>query len=267
MNIVILLCFAIFIIYFAICGILAYYFIKHRNIWNKTFPFIDSFNIFDSVDYFDCPIHRIFWIPNFITENKKDFAKDFAIDSVKDCAICKEEENNNKIYLQELQTLSSVYKLFKEIDKKCIPQNARKENKYNLQDNWNMFIWLLEGSIKDYEMIKDERADVYYKLKETYETTVIQPPSNFLEENHSSNTENILSLSLENISYLENNMELCNKIITIFKENRFGENGFRVNGFRENEFGEIKSNYLFALFYDIDDYIKKINLLFNKIFY
>jgi hypothetical protein len=262
MNIVILLCFAIFIIYFAICGILAYYFIKHRNIWNKTFPFIDSFNIFDSVDNFECPIHRLLWIPNLITENTKDSVKDSAIDSIKDCAICKEEENNNKIYLQELQTLSSVYKLFKEIDKKCIPQNTRKENKHNLQETWNMFIWLLEGSIKDYEMIKDEHPDVYYKLKETYETTVFQPSSNSLKENHSSNTENILSLSLENISYLENNIELCTKIITILKNNVFGENGFR-----ENEFCEIKSNYLFALFYDIDEYIRQINLLFNKIFY
>ena len=259
MNIVILLCFAIFIIYFAICCILAYYFIKHRNIWNKTFSFIDSFNIFDSVDNFDCPIHRIFWIPNIITENKKDFtidsANDFTIDCIIDCVICKEEENNNKIYLQELQTLSSVYKLFKEIDKKCIPQNAIKENKHNLQETWHMFIWLLEGSIKDYEMIKDERSNIYYKLKETYETTVFQPSSNSLEENHSSNTENILSL--ENISYLENNIELCNTIITILKNNKPSENGF----------GEIKSHYLFALFYDIDEYIKKINLLSNKIFY
>jgi len=265
MNIVIILCFAIFIIYFAICGILAYYFIKHRTIWNKTFEFE---NIFNYIEYFECPIHSIFWIPNFITENKIDYKMDYKMDCKMnckmdckmDCVICKEEENNNKIYLQELQTLSSIYKLFIQIDKNCIPQNASKENKYNLQDTWHMFLWLLKGSIKDYEIIKDESAEVYYKLKETYETTVVQPSSNALEENNSSNTENILSL--ENISYLENNIELCNTIINIFKDNRFGENGFRVNGF-----GEIKSNYLFALFYDIDEYIKKINLLFNKIFY
>jgi hypothetical protein len=243
MNIVILLCFAIFIIYFAICGILAYYFIKHRTIWNKTFEFE---NIFNYIEYFECPIHNIFWIPNFITENKIDCKMDCKMD----CVICKEEENNNKIYLQELETLSSVYKLFIQIDKNCIPQNARKENKYNLQDAWHMFLWLIKGSIKDYEIIKDERAEVYYKLKETYETIVVQPSSNALEENHSSNTENILSL--ENISYLENNIELCNKIITILKNNGFEE---------------IKSHYLFALMTDIDEYIKQINLVSNKIFY
>lgn len=227
MNIVILLCLTIFIIYLAICGILAYYFIKHRNIWNKTFNFIDCF------DCFDCQIHTILWIPNILMINKTDCATD--------CAICKEEENDNKIYLQDLQVLVSVYKLFKEIDKTCISQNV-----YGLQDTWYMFIWLLEGSIKDYEMIKDERANVYYKLKETYENTSLN--------NHSSNTENILSL--ENISYLENNIELCNKITNIFKE----------NGFRENGFKEIKSYYLFALMIDIDEYIKQINLIFNLIY-
>lgn len=243
MNIVILLCFVIFIIYFAICGILAYYFIKHRNIWNKTFGFAKLFDYIDYIDYFeyfDCPIHSIFWIPNILMVNKTKM----------DCAICKEEENDNKIYLQELQTLSSVYKLFKEIDKKCIPQNAN-----GLQDSWNMFLWLLEGSIKDYEIIKDERADVYYKLKETYENTV---PTTL--EKHSSNTENILSL--ENISYLENNIELCNKIITIFRENRIKQN--RID---ENGLGKIKSHYIFALMTDIDEYIRQINLLFNKLFY
>ena len=116
-----------------------------------------------------------------------------------------------------------------------------------------MFLWLLEGSIKDYEIIKDERADVYYKLKETYATTMGQPSSNSLVK-HSSNTENILSL--ENISYLENNIELCSKIITIFRENGFGEG-----------IGKIKSHYLFALMTDIYEYIRQINLLFNKIFY
>ena len=239
MNIVILLCFVIFIIYFAICGILAYYFIKHRNIWNKTFEFAKLFDYIDYLEYFDCPIHSVFWIPNILMANK----------TKTDCTICQEEENDNKIYLQELQTLSSVYKLFKEIDKKCIPQNANE-----LQNSWNMFLWLLEGSIKDYEIIKDERADVYYKLKETYATTMNQPSLNSLEK-HSSDTENILSL--ENISYLENNIELCNKIITIFRRNRFGDNGFR----------EIKSHYLFALMTDIDEYIRQINLLSNKIFY
>jgi len=238
MNIVILLCFVIFIIYFAICGILAYYFIKHRNIWNKTFGFGNLFDYIDYIEYFACPIHSIFWIPNILMVNKAKM----------DCAICQEEENDNKIYLQELQTLSSVYKLFKEIDKKCIPQNAN-----GLQDTWNMFLWLLEGSIKDYEIIKDERADVYYKLKETYATTMGQPSSNSLVK-HSSNTENILSL--ENISYLENNIELCSKIITIFRENGFGEG-----------IGKIKSHYLFALMTDVDEYIRQINLLFNKIFY
>jgi hypothetical protein len=237
MNIIILLCFVIFITYLLICCILAYYFLKHRNIWNKTF---DSFNI---LNYFECPIHSIFWIPIKDKENSIENSSDNSFS----CLQCKQEEIDNQIYLQELQTLSSVYKLFKEIDKTYICQYENEvKNKVNLYD---MFNWLLKGSIRDYEIIKDERAEVYYKLKETYEKTQVISLS---LSNHSSNTEN--NIPLENISYIENNIELCNKIINI-------------NDIYKKNIIDTKSQYLFALFNDIDEYIKQINIKFNNIFY
>lgn len=235
MNIVIFLCFTIFIIYFLICFILGYYFIKHRNIWNKTF---EIENLFYYFEYIKCSLHSILWIPDILQINKN-----------KDCKICKKEENDNKdknkIYLHKLQNLMYIYKLLNEIDTNFIPSN-----KNDLLRTLNMLIWLLEGSIKDYNIIKNEKADIYYKLKETYKNT-----TSILSNYNSSNTENILSL--ENISYIENNIELCNKIIENCNTNLFCK--------KTNFNDEFTSYYLFALFYDINEFIKNINLLFNKI--
>lgn len=226
MNIVILLCLIIFITYVAICSILAYYFLKHRTtIWNKTF--IDLMNI---CEYFECPIHSIFWIPNIVLTRDN-------------CSLCKQELLENDQHIKQLNILASVYKLFKQIDKSIICQN-----KNNLSIDYNMFQWLLEGSIKDYEMIKAERADVYYKLKETYNT---------LKENHSSNSET-RHIQLEHITQLEHNIELCNQINNKIK-NIF-QNSENIT---DTVVISINSQYLLALFIDINQFIQLLNIHFN----
>ena len=217
MDIVILLCLIIFITYVGICCILAYYFLKHRAIWNKIF--IDLSTL---CEYFECPIHSVFWIPNIIPTSDN-------------CSLCKQELYENGLNIKQLDTLAQVYKLFKQIDKTCICQN-----KYNLSIEYDMLLWLLEGSIKDYEMIKEERAEVYYKLKETY---------NILKENHSSDAENT-SIQLENIIHLESNIELCNQIIKNIK-NIFTTSEQTIS---------INSKYLLALFIDIKQFIELLTI-------
>lgn len=235
MNIIILLCFIIFITYVLICCILAYYFLKHRTtIWNKTF--IDLLNI---CEYFECPIHSVFWIPNIIPTSDN-------------CSLCKQELYENGMNIKQLDTLAQVYKLFKQIDKTCICQN-----KYNLSIEYGMFLWLLEGSIKDYEMIKDERAEVYYKLKETYNT--LNKKINPLNEN--------ISIQLENIIHLETNIELCNQINNniknIFKKNDKLASSEQINEPIHESIIYINSQYLLALFIDINKFINLLNIHFN----
>jgi hypothetical protein len=239
MNIVILLCLIIFITYVAICCILAYYFLKHRTtIWNKCF--IDLTNI---CEYFECPIHSLFWIPNIILTRDN-------------CSLCKQELQENATHIKQLDTLASIYKLFKQIDKTCISQNKNhtnnknnknnKSNKNNLLTEYEMFLWLLEGSIKDYEMIAAERSEVYYKLKDTYNT---------LNENHSSNSET-RHIQLEHITQLEHNIELCNQINKNIKK-------LFLNSSEFIQVDDILSQYLLALFIDINQFIQLLNIHFN----
>jgi tetrahydrodipicolinate N-succinyltransferase len=131
-----------------------------------------------------------------------------------------------------------VYKLFKQIDKSTICKN-----KYNLENDYDMLIWLLEGTIKDYEMIKAERSEVYYRLRETYNT---------LTEKDICKTENTF-INLENIINLENNVELCNKINNNIK-----------NIFQQyDNMKSINSHYMLALFIDINKYIRLLNIHFT----
>ena len=69
------------------------------------------------------------------------------------------------IYLEQVKVLSNIYKLFKQID----------ENNFILGCNYfdkifKMLQWFLEGSITNYEIIKNENSNIYYQLKELYIT-------------------------------------------------------------------------------------------------
>ena len=209
MDIVILLCLVIFIIYISISCILAYYFFKHRNIWNKCF----EINIQHLLEYFECPVHALFWIPNIIPISDN-------------CSTCKNKENENTHFAKQLETLGTVYTLFKQLDA-------------SYSSNDKMLMWLIKGSINDYEMIKNERIDVYYKLKETYIET-----SN---HKHTNELDSIDILEVENITYLENNIETLGEIIKCIEE-------YIKEYTNTNTDIIIHCNYLMALFIDILDY-------------
>jgi hypothetical protein len=212
MDIVILLCLVIFITYISISCILAYYFFKHRNIWNKCF----EINIQHLLEYFECPVHALFWIPNIIPTSDN-------------CSICKNEENENAHYAKQLETLGTVYTLFKQLDN-------------SVSSKHKMFMWLIEGSIKDYEMIKNAQNNIYYKLKETYIET-----SN---HKHTNELDSIDILEVENITYLENNIETLGEIIKCIE--RYIKEYIYADTADTNVANEC--NYLTTLFIDILDY-------------
>jgi len=213
MDIVILLCLVIFITYISISCILAYYFFKHRNIWNKCF----EINIQHLLEYFECPVHALFWIPNIIPTSDN-------------CSICKNEENENNQFSKQLETLGKIYTLFKQLES-------------NISNKHKMFIWLIEGSIKDYEIIKNTHTKIYYNLKDTYLKTTTHNNTNKLD------SFNILDAEVENITYLENNIEILNQIITHIETYITQYINTNINTDIINNY-----NYLTALFIDILNY-------------
>jgi hypothetical protein len=225
MDIVIILCLIIFITYILIICVLAYYFFRHRNIWNKTFEKTHL------LEYFECPIHSIFpfLIPNIISTTEN-----YSQNCSQNCSQCKQEQIENNINILQLETLREIYKLFKQLDN-------------NVSSKYKMFKWLIECSIKDYEIIKNENIDVYYKLKDAYSNST---------NNRKDILETEFNLDLENITYLENNIEILENIIKYIKE--------YYNLCNENKNGN-DINYLVALFNDIEEYSKiyilKVKLL------
>ena len=220
-----------------ICCILAYYFFKHRNLWQQCFN-ININNILDILQYFECPKHSLFWIPNIIP---------IAIN----CSSCKIETHENTIFHKQLETLGNIYSLFKQIDTNVLTSLETCDWQYK------MFIWLLESSIKDYEMIKNESNDIYYKLKKTY-----------LETNNITNniTDNITDcekynnpIDIENIPYLENNIQLFDKIISCVEVyyNEIYSNTVCDNNILAID---ILANYIFTLLMEISNYARITNI-------
>ena len=192
------------------------------------------------------------------------------------CLLCFTEledtniHNTNNIYIQEITQLYNIYNLYKQIDKLnlySLDNNSYKEESL-LISQYKMYLWLLENSIKDYEYIKNATTDIYYKLKDTFthiNTNEEKPPSNPINP--------INPINLENLVYIENNLQIYKHIINI-NSNLYGNLYGNSNG-NNNEhlpeqknkkkqiekLKEINSFYLVALFNDIYAFIKQINIL------
>lgn len=231
MDLVVLLCLVIFITYVLISCILAYYFFRHRNIWNITFENIHL------LEYFECPIHSIFWIPHIIQ-------------TPENCSICKSELNTQIMNLRkkELETIAEIYSLLKTIDTNILKNTLKNK----LMQQYKMYIWLIQGTIKDYELVKTAEYNIYEKLKTTY-----------IETTNHSGVDNLnlldlnLELDLENITYLEYNIDVCNRIIASIDEYL----KYLENHNNKNEQNECIGGYIFTLFLDILEYTKILNAI------
>ena len=203
-----------------------------NKVFNELYNNIKNFNnIF--IEYFKCPVHSI------LSCNMFNNFTQISYDNIYKCMLCSQELKDLTIYKYEFKKLNRIYNLFKQIDKTNLYYNSSYNiTYYNLIQYYNMLLWLLENSIKDYDIIKDETIDIYYKLQDTYKHI-----------NNENYTENYNTINVENIIYIENNIELCKQIMYILN----------LNNTTFDTFFMFKSYYLFALFNDINKFIKQIN--------
>lgn len=155
---IIALCCIIFITYISIFGLLTYYFIKQRKIWNKLFTLdaisqtIDDFITNCFIEMFACPEHFIIWIPNMIMENTPCVAK-----------------------RKEAITLRAKVKMLLDTLKNnisIISDNDSNKDLYINKNNKNTLKrlkWILEGTTKEFYTVYNEPSNVYYKLIESYD--------------------------------------------------------------------------------------------------
>jgi hypothetical protein len=155
MQLILLACVFLFIIYSSITGLLVYYFFKARDAWNI---FMDGIyqDLIGLVS--GCPKHNTIGllIPGFIYSNS---SKEKSYES---CAICTKEEKIRQIDLYNVDLLSRIYKLLKTIDASII------EDK-DISSRCNLVQSLLEYIIRNYKELHDGDYTLYERLKFAYE--------------------------------------------------------------------------------------------------
>ena len=195
MNILIIGCILLFIIYSSITLLLLYYFIKHRYIWNKTFMDITSIwtNIWSIIE---CPKHMIIPIPCIIYNLETCTAS-----GIETCNYCKDEEHERNINIYQLELLGFLYKNLTNIDKTIIKNNI-------LLSRLKQIIHILEYSIRNYKEIKTSNSELFTKLE------AINKHDFDISSDINLNT----YIEIENIPILEENIKLCTKILNKFKQ-------------------------------------------------
>jgi len=228
-------CIIIFITYLAICGLLSYYFIKKRQIWNTLFSLESICNIIREI--FVCPEHFVIWSPLFEFEDTQCVLDRKIKDETK--------ENIRKIlthikkYINEIQNISGIG---------C---NEVGYSEVGSSNNIKKLKWLLDGTMSEFDRMYEENAKFYNKLAGSYDTL-------------NANNKYTISLcagfpksclALEDLVVLENDIELCENISNI------------LNVFCNSEYklllSQIESGYIKSLLYELIENVKiyKINCM------
>ena len=231
-------CIIIFIVYFAICSLLTYYFIKKRPIWDSIFS-IDS--IWNSLkELIICPEHFLIWLPFIEFENTS-------------CTEKKKIRDDARIQIKKvLEHILNIMKNIIEIKANSNNSNSNINNNNNLC-NIEKTKWIIEGTMKDFEHMYDENTDFYNKLASSYDILNDKFSNDKFSNDKFSNDKfsydkNIGSLiSLEDLVILENNIELCENISNILSI--FSNEDYKL-------LKQIESGYMSSLIYDLIENIK-----------
>ena len=231
-------CIIIFVTYLAICGLLTYYFIKQRIIWDELF----SINIiWNSLrELFICPEHFIILLPFIDFENTK-------------CVEKRQVYDDTRIKIKKvLEHIRNNIIDIRDVGDVCNIGNYNIGN-YNIC-NIEKIKWIIEGTVKDFDRMYDEKAEFYIKLADSYD--ILYDKMNL---KHNSNT----CLSLEDLVILENNIEVCDNILnvlSIFYEKDNNNNDDNNNNNYKLLF-QIESGYMSLFIYNLIENIRMYKIM------
>jgi len=153
MNLVLISCLLLFVIYFSIAGLLVYYFFREREIWNIFFE--EIYQDFQSL-VSGCPIHNTIglFIPGFV------YSRDAKDDG---CYECTREDDIRDSNLYNVKTLYNIHILFKTLD-----ANVLVLEDANISSRCKMFQLLLEYIIRNYKELSNGDYTLYKRLQMLY---------------------------------------------------------------------------------------------------
>lgn len=194
MNLVLLYCLLLFIIYLGIVGLLVYYFFRARDLWNI---FIDEiYKIFQNIVN-ECNIHNTFglFIPRFIYSNT------IINSGCIECARNNEIQNTN---LYNVKILYSIYNLFKTIDAKILED-------VEISSKFIMFQRLLEYIIRNYKELCNTDFKLYETLKLAYNNDILSSKKYYNKKDKQKGLE-IIPILEEYYNILEKCYTICQNI-------------------------------------------------------
>jgi hypothetical protein len=227
-------CITILITYILIFGLLTYYFIKKRLIWNELFS-INS--IIDTlIEIFSCPEHFLIYIPGLIFENTS---------CVEKTRIKYENKEQIRIVLTKINII--IHKMT-DVEVTDVENNSIDTNT-NITNKIKNIKWILEGTMDNFNHMYEETAEFYTKLSGSY--TILNENEN---ENKSSNSKSKSNTgSLENLVVLENNIEYCDSILKLLESIDF------------EKLFQIENKYMLLLIYNLIENIKIYKIIMYKI--
>ena len=218
---VLALCIVIFITYLLICGLVAYYFIKERKIWDSLFTYDEICNLLR--ESILCPIHFVLWIPGIDFENNT----------------CSEHVLNT--YKSNLKIQSILHIVLRNM------KNISRIHNTSSIHNLSKQLWILEGTMKEYDRMNTENAEFYYKMSGSYDILSDSGIRNNKSGDKSTDTNNPILAPLEDLVILENNIEVCETIYNILSV--FIDSDYKL-------LNQIESGFMKALLYDLIENIR-----------
>ena len=247
--VIMLCCITILITYIVIFGLLTYYFIKKRTVWNDLFSIN---NITDTlVEIFACPEHFIIYIPGVIFENTS-------------CVQKKRKKNENKEKIRIVLTkINTIFKKFSIIGLENQDlENPERKTKDTYQDlenskhtiqanssisnNINQVKWILDGTLENFNNMYDETAEFYNNLSGSYK---------ILNENNNTNNNTNL-ITLEKLVLLEQNIEYCDSILKLLEIIDYKHYKENTDTAVCNNVFQIENNYMICLIYNLIESIR-----------
>ena len=234
--IIIVCCITIFITYILMFGLITYYFIKKRALWNEIFSIDTIMNTL--VEIFACPEHFIIYIPRMIFENTPCVEKK---------RIKNETKEKTKIILNKIN------KLFKKMsDIEC--DECDDDDDDDTNSNISQVKWILEGTLENFTHMYEESAEFYTKLSGSY--SILSGKENKIKsidtkdnlDSINKYTKNLITL--EKYVLIENNIEHCDSILSLLE----------LIDNRNTTMFQIENNYMICLIYNLIESVRLYKL-------
>ena len=238
--IIIVCCITILITYILMFGLITYYFIKKRALWNEIFSIDTIMNTL--VEIFACPEHFIIYIPRMIFENTP---------CVEKTRIKNETKEKTRIILNKIN------KIFKKMsDIECDECDDKDDT--NTNSNISQVKWILEGTLENFTHMYEESAEFYTKLSGSY--SILSGKENKIKRIDTKDNLNSINkytknlITLEKYILIENNIEHCDSILSLLE----------LIDTRNTTMFQIENNYMICLIYNLIESVRLYKLSFLK---